>query len=351
MKRWPDDQLIKLLSIEHPIIQAPMAGADSPDMAGAVSEAGGLGSLACALLTPAQIHTAWKAIRAKTAKPINLNFFCHKQNADSPERQERWKKRLAPFYKELQLDPDDIPPSPTRAPFDDSFCAVVEEIKPPVVSFHFGLPEEALLKRVKKTGAVILSSATTVEEAVWLEEHGCDAIIAQGSEAGGHRAMFLTADISTQVGTAVLVPQIVEALSVPVVASGGIGDAQGIRAALALGASAVQLGTAYLFCREAKISPLHLAALSSTPGDGTAITNIFSGRPARGIINRLVRTIGPMSADAPEFPYASRLINPLRAASEAAGSIDFMQMWSGQAAALGRPTDAAALTRELANKS
>jgi nitronate monooxygenase len=227
-------------------------------------------------------------------------------------------------------------------------CDLVVELKPEVVSFHFGLPEKELLDRVKATGAKILSSATTVAEARWLERQGCDAIIAQGYDAGGHRGMFLTQNISTQVGTMSLVPQVVDAVSVPVIATGGIADARGIAAALALGASAVQLGTAYLFCPEATIGPVHRQALRRATDDQTAVTNVFSGRPARGIVNRIIREVGPISELAPPFPLASGAIAPLRLKSEAAGSEDFAQMWSGQSAPLGRELPAGELTKRLA---
>jgi nitronate monooxygenase len=335
------------LGIDYPIIQAPMAGVDTPALAAAVSGAGGLGSLACAMLSPDQIIQSCALIREKTAKPFNLNFFCHHQAPDDPAQQARWKERLRPYYNEFSINPDDVGVSVTRAPFDATFCAVVEEIKPAIVSFHFGLPDRGLLDRVKACGATILSSATTVEEAVWLENNGCDVIIAQGVEAGGHRAMFLTKDLATQSGTLALVPQIVDAVSCPVVASGGIADARGIVAALSLGASAVQLGTAYLFTPEANVSPLYRQALHNVGDDGTVITNVFSGRPARGIANRFIDDVGPLCDEAPDFPYASRLVAPLRTASERAGRTDFMQLWSGQAAHLCRDMTAVDLTHSL----
>lgn len=319
--------LFQSLGITIPIIQAPMAGVDTPELAIAVSEAGGLGSLACAMLSPDQIRAAWEQIRAKTAVPINLNFFCHQQEPDSAARQEQWKQKLAPYYRELGLDIENIPPSVSRAPFDENFCAVVEEIQPQVVSFHFGLPPSHLLARVKNTGAIIMSSATTLDEAIWLEQNGCDVIIAQGTEAGGHRGMFLNDDINDQPSTADLLTAIVAKVKVPVIAAGGIADAEGAKKALSMGAIAVQLGTAYLFCPEAKVSPLYRAALEAD--QATTLTNIFSGRPARGIVNRFIGEMGGMSADAPEFPHASRLVAPLRQASEKAGRLDFMQMWAG----------------------
>ena len=344
---WPDHRIQDLFKIELPIIQAPMAGSVGSEMVIAVSEAGGLGSLPCAMLSPEQMRNELGIIRQRTSRPINLNFFCHSPPQADPARESVWKQRLENFYVEFELDPEAPVPAATRAPFDNTMCDLVEEFTPEVVSFHFGLPEQALMERVRETGAKIISSATTVDEARWLESHRCDAIIAQGYEAGGHRGVFLTDDISTQVGTMALVPQIVDAVKVPVIAAGGIADARGIVAALALGASAVQIGTAYLFCPEAKISTPHRDALKRAKDNGTVLTNVFTGRPARGIVNRIVREVGPMSELAPQFPLASSAVAPLRTKAEAVGSGDFSPLWSGQAAALGRDVPAGDLTRQL----
>jgi nitronate monooxygenase len=340
----PDLRLQSLLKIQFPIIQAPMAGVMDSAMVIAVSQAGGLGSLPCAMLTAAQIRSELETIRAQTQNPINVNFFCHEPPVFDESRELAWKQRLSTYYVELGLDPDAPFPHASRMPFDSAACELVEEFKPEVVSFHFGLPDQALLTRVKATGAKVLSSATTVEEARYLEDHGCDAIIAQGYEAGGHRGMFLTEDITTQIGTMALVPQIVDAVKVPVIAAGGIADGRGIMASFALGASAVQIGTAFLFCPEAKITPAYRNALENK--GQTAITNVFSGRPARGIVNRLVRELGPMCDLAPAFPLAGSAIAPIRGKSE-----DFAQMWSGQAASLGRELPAGELTILLASES
>jgi nitronate monooxygenase len=345
---WPNDRFIKLSGIELPIIQAPMAGSALSDMVVAVSEAGGLGSLACALLSVENARKELEIIRQKTSRPINANFFCHQPPPEDHAREINWRQRLDAYYIELDAETNTSIPSSARATIDEKMCDLVAEFRVKVVSFHFGLPGKDLLLRFRKTGAKILSSATSVSEARWLEDQGCDAIIAQGFEAGGHRGMFLTEDISTQVGTMALVPQIVDAVKVPVIAAGGIADGRGILAAFALGAAAVQIGTAYLQCPESQISPLYRQALKGTKDNDTAITNVFTGRPARAIANRFVREVGPMSDIAPKFPLAAAALAPIRAKSELAGSSDFTPMWSGQSARLGRELPAAELTKQLA---
>ena len=345
---WPDRRLLDLLGIAVPILQAPMAGANGSAMAVAVAQAGGLGALPCAMLDAAKARAEVGVFRQRTGGPLNLNFFCHTPADPDPAREAAWRARLAPYYAERGLEADATTTAPRRTPFDEAMCAVVEEVRPEVISFHFGLPDRALLDRVKAAGCRVLSSATTVAEARWLAECGCDAIIAQGVEAGGHRGMFLTDDVATQAGTLALVPQVVDAVEVPVIAAGGIADGRGIAAAFALGAAGVQVGTAYLFTPEALIADPHRAALAAARDDGTALTNLFSGAPARGLINRLMREIGPLSDDAPAFPTAANAVAPLRADAEAAGLGDFSPLWSGQAAGLGRATDAGSLTRDLA---
>jgi nitronate monooxygenase len=344
---WPDYRIQSLFGIELPIIQAPMAGVALSDMVSAVSDAGGLGSLACALLTPEQIVEEVKLVRQKTPRPINLNFFCHQPPRVDADREITWRRVLERYFIELGLDPEAAVSVSGRGSFDSALCDFVAELRPSVVSFHFGLPDKQLLARVRRTGAKIISSATTVEEARWLEERGCDAIVAQGFEAGGHRGMFLTDDISTQIGTLSLVPQVVDSVKVPVIAAGGIADARGIAAAFALGASAVQIGTAYLLSPEARTSLLYRRALKSEANQ-TVLTNVFTGRPARAIAVRMVREIGPISGLAPDFPLAASFSAPLRVASEAHGATDFTPVWSGQSARLARELPAKELTQWLA---
>ena len=322
--------LRELFGIEIPIIQAPMAGVQLGALAAAVSGAGGLGSLPCALITPEVMAKEIELIRSRTSKPFNVNFFCHVPPAPDAAREARWREALAPYYREHGIDPATIPAGPGRAPFTTQSADELERLEPQVVSFHFGLPETKLLDRVKRWGSKVIASATTVDEARWLEQRGVDAIIAQGVEAGGHRGMFLSEDITTQVTTLALVPQVIDAVKVPVIACGGIADARGVKAAMDLGAAGVQVGTAFLLCPEATTTKLHRAALRSEAARHTALTNLFTGRPARGIVNRLMRELGPMSAAAPAFPLATGGIAPLRAKGEAAGSADFTSLWSGQ---------------------
>lgn len=340
--------LRQLLGTQLPILQAPMAGVQGSALAIAVSNAGGLGALPCAMLAPEALRKELAALRAQTDKPYNVNFFCHTQPQPSPERDAAWREALAPYYAEFGLDADAVPSGPGRLPFGEEAADVLAEFRPAVVSFHFGLPSESLLQRVRAWGAKVLSSATTVEEARWLEARGVDAVIAQGVEAGGHRGMFLTDDLLSQVGTFALVRQVVQAVKVPVIAAGGIADAEGVAAAMALGAAGVQVGTSYLLCPECTTTPLHRAALRSDAARVTALTNVFTGRPARGIVNRVVREVGPISAAAPAFPLATARIGPLRARAEAQGSGDFSPLWSGQNATGCKELPAAELTRELA---
>jgi nitronate monooxygenase len=351
---WPTRRISDLLTIEHPLLLAPMAGAGTPELAIAVAEAGGLGAIACAMSTPEQIRKDLGVYRQRTSRPVNLNFFVHKPSAPDAAREQAWRLRLSSYYNEFGIDGGKPIASSGREPFTEAACAVVEEFRPEVVSFHFGLPSPALMARVKATGAKVLSSATTAREAKWLEDNGADAIIAQGYEAGGHRGIFLTEDstnIANQPGTFALVPQCADAVRVPVIAAGGIADARGIVAAFALGASAVQIGTAYLFTPEANVSAMHRAALKATSDDGTALTNVFTGRPARGIVNRIMREVGPISAVAPAFPYAGGALVPLKSASEPRGSGDFSSMWSGQAARLAHEMGAGELTRKLISEA
>ena len=348
---WPDRRILDLFKTEFPIVLAPMAGAMDAELVIAAAQGGALGSLPCALLSAEKAREQVNIIRQRVSAPLNLNFFCHKAVEADPKREAAWRRRLTPYYRELGLDPSAPINAANRAPFDAAFCEVVEELKPEIVSFHFGLPEQALLRRVKAAGALVMSSATTVKEAIWLEEHGADVIIAQGAEAGGHRGMFLTDNIAEQPGTFALVPQVVDAVKVPVIAAGGIADGRGIAAAFALGAAGVQIGSAYLRCPESRVSAPARLALAQARDDSTVITNVMTGRPARGVANRVMREVGPISPDAPAFPHSATGLAPLKAAAEKLGKVDFTNLWAGQAVRLGREMPAAELTRALAGSA
>jgi nitronate monooxygenase len=339
--------LINTLGIAHPLIQAPMAGVQGSALAIACGRAGALGSLPCAMLAPQALRAELEALHA-SGLPYNVNFFCHTAPQPDAQREAAWRAALRPYYEELGLDAAHVAAGPGRRPFDAESAALLAEFKPPVVSFHFGLPAPELLARAKSWGAFVLSSATTVPEALWLAERGADAVIAQGLEAGGHRGHFLSMDLTQQLGTFALLPQIVRAVRVPVIAAGGIADAAGVRAAMALGAAGVQVGTAYLCADEATTTPLHRAALHSEAARHTALTRLFTGRPARGIVNRVMRELGPMSEAAPAFPLATAAMAPLRAAAEKAGRNDFTPLWSGQNASGCLSAPAGTITQALA---
>ncbi len=391
------------LGLRWPLLQAPMAGAQASAMALAVSGAGALGALPCAMLAPDALRREL-AVMAASGLPYNVNWFCHTPPVPDAAREATWRAALKPYYDELGLDIDAVPAGPGRAPFSAEAAELMAECKPPVVSFHYGLPAPELLARVKSWGAFVLSSATTVREALWLEEHGADAIIAQGLEAGGHRGHFLPTgrpeaktapsggsapreagergghflptgrpeaktapsggsapreagergghflsdDLSEQMGTFALLPQVVAAVRVPVIAAGGIASAAGVRAARALGAQGVQVGTAYLCADEALTTPAHRAALQSEAARHTVITNLVTGRPARGIVNRVMRELGPMSRAPSAFPLATAAMAYLRAQAEKQGRLDFTHFWSGQNASGCLSAPAADITRELA---
>jgi nitronate monooxygenase len=345
MVGFADRRLLGLFGIEVPIVQAPMAGAGGVDLAAAAIEGGGVGSLPCGLLTSDQVREQVAAVRQRRAGPLNLNFFCHQMPPEPDDS--AWRALLRAFYAEYGVEPPAQPP-PLRFPFDEPMCAAIEAVRPEVVSFHFGLPEAPLLERVKATGAKVIASATTIAEARWLAGRGVDAVIAQGWEAGGHAGRFLASDPRAQMGLIALLPQIVDAVGVPVIAAGAIGDARGVVAALTLGASAVQIGTAYLHCPESLIPPRHRTMLADEPAERTMMTNLLTGGLARGLPIRLLEELGPIRREAPPYPHAATALAPLRQAAEAKGEISFTPAWAGQAARLGKAMPAAELTRTLA---
>ncbi|TXI71048.1 MAG: nitronate monooxygenase [Limnohabitans sp.] len=340
--------LTDLIPSRLPLLQAPMAGAQGSALALAVCTAGGVGSLPAAMLSPDALKAELQVLREQATGPWNVNFFCHTAPEPDATAETRWREALRPFYDEAGIDPASVPAGAGRVPFSHAVADVVEPFAPPVVSFHFGLPAPDLLARVKSWGSKVLSSATTVEEALWLQAHGVDAVIAQGLEAGGHRGMFLGTELGTQLGTFALLPQVVQAVQIPVIAAGGIADAAGVRAAMALGAAGVQVGTAYLCCPEATTTRLHRAALMSETARHTELTTLFSGRPARGIVNRLMRELGPLHPAAPAFPLATAAVSPLRAHFEALGRTDCTPLWSGQNASSCQTLPATEVTAALA---
>ena len=341
MVGWPDRRFLDLVGCEQPIVQAPMAGAGGVDLSAAAISGGALGSLPCAMLTPEQVRSQVAEVRSRAGGPLNLNFFCHTMPKQADDTD--WRALLQPYFEEYGVEPGNG--SALRLPFDEQMCAVVEELRPDVVSFHFGLPEPALLKRVKASGCVIIGNATTVEEAQWLYDRGVDAVIAQGFEAGGHTGRFLGSDPAEAVGLFALLPQVVDAVSVPVIAAGGIADGRGVAAAFILGASAVQLGTAYLHAPETPISDVHRGRLRE---GRTVFTNLLTGGLARGLRGRLIDDLGPVRREVPPYPLASAALAPIRAAAEFKGEYGFGPMWAGQAAPLGEPLPTADLTRKIA---
>ncbi len=342
---WPDRRLCDLLGVTHPIIQAPMAGSDTPALAAAVANAGGMGSRGCAIMSPEQFGAAYEETRAATNGALNMNFFAHAAPGDDEQKAARARALLAPFFMELDLGEV---PSVTEGflPFGGAIFEAVLEARPRVVSFHFGLPQARFVSALKEAGTVIMCTATTAAEARDLEARGVDAIIAQGWEAGGHHGFYLTQK-SAQTGTMALVPQIVDAVGVPVIAAGGIADGRGIAAAMALGAAGVQIGTAFLSCAESAISAPHRAALMASDGSDTRPTRAFTGRPARGVVNRYMAAMAAHEDDLPDFPLMNAVTGPLRKAGAAAGSPDFISLFSGQAVGLNREATATELVERL----
>jgi nitronate monooxygenase len=341
---WPRTDFLELLGIVHPIVQAPMSGFTPPALVTAVCNAGGLGSIGSVGQPPDVVREQVAAVRQATNRPFNLNFFVHRSPQTRPEATARVRRRLAPYFDEYGLGPVPEPNEPFST-FDAEQLDLVLELRPRVVSFHFGLPETAAVRRLKAAGCIILSSATTVAEARSLEADGADVIIAQGYEAGGHRGSFSGSAGAGMVGTMALVPQIVDAVHVPVIAAGGIADGRGIAAAFALGASGVQMGTAFLGCPEATVSPFYRARLRAAADDGTELTRVFTGRPARAMRNRFVTEMA--DTEPLDFPLQASLLGPLWRLPNEEARAAFMPVWAGQAAPLVRELPASQLIEQL----
>lgn len=354
-RKWPERRLIELLAIEHPIVLSPMSRYGSVELAVSVCAAGGLGSLGCALLSPAEAATEVGRLRALTDRPFSLNFFCHRSPVADEAGEAAWLDRMMPYYREYGIAFDDTALRVEVEPFGETMCSLIEETRPAVVSFHMGMPELHFVDRIRAAGCLIMSSATTVEEAKCLDALGTDIIIAQGIEAGGHRGTFISdspsSAIEAQLGTFALVPQIVDAVRAPVIAAGGIADGRGIAAAFALGAAGVQIGTAFLRCPEASISPPYRDALRDAGSGDAVLTNVFTGRVARALRNRLVMEKGAIAADAPGFPRAMHATMQLAIGAQKRGDVDFTPFWAGQASPLGRELPADVLTRALVREA
>jgi nitronate monooxygenase len=345
---WPRTDFLELLGITHPVIQAPMSGFTPPALAAAVCNAGGLGSIGCAGLPPATVRDQVSALHQATNRPYNLNFFVHARPTLDPEVAARMRARLATYFDQFALGPVPDPKEPFP-PFDEERLALVLELRPRVVSFHFGLPAASAVRRVKEAGCTIVSSATTVAEARSLEANGADVIIAQGYEPGGHRGSFSGSPGAGMVGAMALVPQIVDAVHVPVIAAGGIADGRGLAAAFALGASGAQLGTAFLGCPEATVSPLHRAQLRNAVDDGTELTRAFTGRPARALRNRFITEMA--DGEPLEFPLQASLLGPLWQLPSEEERAAFTPFWAGQAAPLAKEIPAGQLVEQLVREA
>jgi nitronate monooxygenase len=336
----PPTAVTELLGIERPILQAPMASAATPALAAAVSEAGGLGALGSAMLPVDELRRQTAELRGGTDRPFQLNFFCHEPPVVDEAVAARAREYFTPLYDELGLGE---PPEPSVPPveFDEARLEAVLELRPPVVSFHFGLPSEAALSAIRDTGARILATATTVAEARHLEQHGVDAVVAQGTEAGGHRGSFLVEGDDGPVGTLALVPQVVDAVAVPVIAAGGIADGRGLAAVLTLGAGAAQIGTAFLRCPESGISETYREALRDAQADGTILTRAVSGRPARALRNRMTSELSGV------LPYPAQLSLTVPLWGQAAQARQFQPMWSGQGAGMAAELPAGELVETI----
>ncbi|MEH6739107.1 MAG: nitronate monooxygenase [Sulfitobacter sp.] len=328
-----------------PLIQAPMAGAQDEKLAIAIAQKGGIGSIACARLELNEISTSARQFRDQSSGPLNLNFFCHAVAPRDAQREAVWQKELSRYYTENALGfdyPTDVALYAIDAETVDIICA----IKPEVVSFHFGMPPKDFVDRIRATGSKIIASATTLKEALYLEEQGCDAVIAQGCEAGGHQGVFLPTENTTPLPMIELVTRCVVALNIPIIAAGGIADDKTIRAAMQAGAIGVQIGTRFLKTPESTIPSRHRALLDGQGVQETAITNVFTGRPARGFVTKLVQELGPMNPNVQTFPLAISAITHLKTATK--GSDDFVAMWAGQNWEIGQEKPAADVVDELA---
>ena len=341
-------QGLAALGAELPIIQAPMVGTSTPQLAAAVSNAGGLGSLGLGGSTVAQARQLIQATRELTTKPVNYNFFCHQPEQPAAAREQRWLQRLAPYFAEFAASvPTHISAGYQSFVGHQAMLEMLLDERPEVVSFHFGLPSQAFIDALKQQGTQLLATATCVAEAQLIERAGIDFIVAQGFEAGGHRGVFEPTK-DQRLGTFALVQRLAEVTQLPLIAAGGVMNAQGIRAALQLGAVAVQMGTAFVLCPESSASAAYRAALTNAAEVPTEVSALISGRPARGLVNRWHTEIALQdAADLPDYPIAYSAAKALQAAASAAGNQEFSPFWAGQAASLAQTLPAAELLQQI----
>ncbi len=343
-----NNDLLARLGLPLPIIQGPMTGSDTPQLAAAVSAAGGLGFLGCGMRSPAAIREAADAVRAATDRPFGMNLFVLDTPSPAAAEVTAAMARLAPMYARFGLQPE--PPARWCEDFGAQFEALIQA-RPAVASFTFGILSSAQVRRIQdEAGSLVIGTATTPAEALAWAQVGADAVVASGMEAGGHRGTFLGDWEGSQIGTMALVPACVDALDIPVIAAGGIMDGRGITAALALGAQAVQLGTAFLACPESAITPAQRSAMAGAQASDTRLTRIFSGRPARGILNDSMRALAPHEADIPAYPIQNALMGPVRRAAAQAGDAEYIALWAGQGVGAARALAAGALVQALAQE-
>jgi nitronate monooxygenase len=350
---WPDTDLTELVGTRYPLVQAPMASVSTPELVAAVSSAGGLGSLGAAMLPPDELREQIETIRGLTDAPFAVNRFAPIETPPAPEQVAAMSEVLAPWRERYGLEPAGEappPPPPPRSIVEDQL-AVVIEAKPPVFSFTFGIPPADALDAMRDAGIVVIGTATVPGEAVMLAEAGCDAVIAQGSEAGGHRGSFAVPFDRALIGTLALVPQVVDAVEVPVIAAGGIMDGRGIAAALALGAAGAQLGTAFIACPESAAPDSYKRSLADSDASATTVTDAFTGRPARGLRTPFFDEVERSGVEIPPFPLQAILVGELRMAGLERDELDTVSRLAGQGAPMVRELPAAELVERLASEA
>jgi len=345
-----ETELTRILGIRYPILQAPMAGGPStPELAAAVSNAGGLGSLGAGYLSPEQLRGAIRAIRERTDRPFGVNLFVPEQAEESEETIARMTQYLDRYRIELGIPPN--PPIRQAAESFEEQVQVLLEERVPVFSFTFGIPPQEVIRSMKQRGIFVIGTATTVDEAVQAEEAGVDAIVAQGGEAGGHRGTFLKGASESMIGTMALVPQVVDQVSIPVIAAGGIMDGRGLAASLALGAAAAQMGTAFLASPESGAHDAHKRKILSSKEDSTEVTRAYSGKAARGIRTEFMSDMHRYRGTIPAYPIQNAMTRDIRQAAARANDPEYMSLWAGQGLRLAGDRSAADIVRQTVEEA